>query len=60
VVTATGPLAATGPGAATGPVRLPDDAGAHPATGPLASVDPAAAAVIEDDPVTLRLIAVRR
>jgi putative flippase GtrA len=43
---------------ATGPI--PVVTGANPATGPLATVDPAAAAVIEDDPVTLRLIAVRR
>ena len=57
---ATGPLAATGPGAATGPIRLAAGPGTHPATGPLATVDPDAAAVIEDDPVTLRLIAVRR
>jgi putative flippase GtrA len=60
VAKATGPLAATGPGAATGPIRLTAGPGTHPATGPLATVDPAAAAVIEDDPVTLRLIAVRR
>ena len=58
VVTATGPVAAdpvTGP--ATGPVVTDDR---YPATGPLSTVDPAAAAVIEDDPATLQLIAVRR
>ena len=60
--TATGPIpvvTATGPLAATGPIGLPADPDPHPATGPLATVDPAAAAVIEDDPATLRLIAVR-
>jgi putative flippase GtrA len=59
--TATGPIpvvTATGPVAATGPIHLGNER--HPTTGPLATVDPAAAAVIEDDPVTLRLIAVRR
>jgi hypothetical protein len=59
--TATGPIpvvSAAGPLADTGPVvgRAPEP---HPTTGPLATVDPAAAAVIEDDPATLRLIAVR-
>jgi hypothetical protein len=34
--------------------------GHGPGTGPLATVDPAAAAVLEDDPATLQLIAVRR
>jgi putative flippase GtrA len=52
VVTSTGPVVTS-----TGPVAPRDP---NPATGPLATVDPAAAAVIEDDPVTLRLIAVRR
>ena len=51
VVSATGPVAA---GPATGPVSP------GPATGPLATVDPAAAAVLEEDPATLQLIAVRR
>lgn len=51
--TATGPIPVV-PG---GPVPDPDP---HPATGPLSTVDPAAAAVIEEDPATLRLIAVRR
>ncbi|MDT7743305.1 MAG: hypothetical protein QOE59_2383 [Actinomycetota bacterium] len=52
--TATGPIPVV---TSTGPVAPRDP---NPATGPLATVDPAAAAVIEDDPVTLRLIAVRR
>ena len=56
VVTATGPVVATGP-VATSPVVGQDR---NPATGPLSTVDPAAAAVIEDDPATLQLIAVRR
>ena len=59
VVTATGPVAATGPLAATGPIEAGRPPEAPPTTGPLATVDPAAAAVIEDDPATLRLIAVR-
>ena len=59
VVTATGPVAATGPTAATGPIETGRAPEARPTTGPLATVDPAAAAVIEDDPATLRLIAVR-
>jgi putative flippase GtrA len=46
---------------ATGPIPVvPATDDPHPSTGPLATVDPAAAAVIEDDPATLRLIAVRR
>lgn len=53
--TATGPIPVV-PG---GPVPVPDP-DPHPATGPLSTVDPAAAAVIEEDPATLRLIAVRR
>jgi putative flippase GtrA len=55
--TATGPIpvVTAGPAPAERP-EYPE----HPATGPLATVDPAAAAVIEDDPATLRLIAVRR
>ncbi len=62
VVTATGPVPATG---ATGPLPAVDpgtrDPGTrNPATGPLATVDPAAAAVLEEDPATLQLIAVRR
>ncbi|NMO90098.1 GtrA family protein [Actinomycetospora sp. TBRC 11914] len=48
--TATGPIPVVG-------VAEPDP---YPSTGPLATVDPAAAAVIEDDPATLQLIAVRR
>jgi putative flippase GtrA len=63
--TATGPIpvvTATGPLAATGPIQVRADPAPdpHPSTGPLATADPAAAAVIEDDPATLRLIAVRR
>jgi len=58
VVTATGPVA-TGPAAATGPIGTGHTQDPLPTTGPLATVDPAAAAVIEDDPATLRLIAVR-
>lgn len=56
--TSTGPIpvvGATGATAPTGPIRVE-----HPGTGPLATVDPAAAAVLEDDPATLQLIAVRR
>jgi putative flippase GtrA len=59
--TATGPIpVVTGTGPATGPVVVGGGQEPHPATGPLSTVDPAAAAVIEDDPATLQLIAVRR
>ena len=54
--TATGPIPVV---TATGPVGVAPAPDPHPTTGPLATVDPAAAAVIEDDPATLRLIAVR-
>lgn len=55
--TATGPIPVV-PG---GPVTVPDPGpDPYPSTGPLSTVDPAAAAVIEEDPATLRLIAVRR
>jgi putative flippase GtrA len=53
--TETGPIPVVPPGAVPDPGPNP-----HPATGPLSTVDPAAAAVIEEDPATLRLIAVRR
>jgi putative flippase GtrA len=55
--TATGPIPVV---TATGPVGTGSRPDPHPTTGPLSTVDPAAAAVIEDDPATLRLIAVRR
>ena len=58
--TATGPIPVV---SATGPVRRDPATGPaspRPATGPLATVDPAAAAVLEEDPATLQLIAVRR
>lgn len=60
VVTAAGPVTATG---ATGPLPATSAGGTDardPSTGPLATVDPAAAAVLEEDPATLQLIAVRR
>ncbi|MCD2193298.1 GtrA family protein [Actinomycetospora endophytica] len=62
VVTATGPVPTASPTADTGPIPVvPDDPGTRsPGTGPLATVDPAAAAVLEEDPATLQLIAVRR
>jgi putative flippase GtrA len=61
--TATGPIpvvTATGPVAATGPIPAAGHWPSGPFTGPLATVDPAAAAVLEEDPATLQLIAVRR